>query len=101
MAKIIFTNDARDDLHSIHEYLLHYSAVLAGRTVDRLIARADTLHQFPRAGRRLPEAPGDDCLRELIEGNYRIIYELLPDDRVAVLKVHHAARPLPTDFETR
>lgn len=94
MAKITFTNGARDDLHQLHEYLSQNAPAYANRLLDKIISRVDVLHRFPQSGRKLPEAPGDDSLRELIEGNYRIIYELQSDDRILVLKIHHSARPL-------
>ena len=94
MAKIIFTNGARDDLHQLHEYLSQNSPAYAKRLLDKIISRVDMLHNFPQSGRKLPEAPSDELLRELLEGNYRIIYELLPDERILILKIHHTSRLL-------
>ena len=94
MAKITFTIGARDDLHQLHEYLTQNSPAYANRLLDKIISRVDVLHNFPQSGRKLPEAPGDEYLRELLEGSYRIIYELLPGDRVLVLQIHHTSRPL-------
>lgn len=94
MAKITFTNGARDDLHQLHEYLSQNSPAYANRLLDKIISRVDVLHNLPQSGRKLPEAPNDESLRELLEGNYRIIYELLPDERILILKIHHTSRPL-------
>jgi len=33
-------------------------------------------------------------IRELIEGNYRIIYLIINDERIDILTVHHSARDL-------
>ncbi|MDX2304121.1 MAG: type II toxin-antitoxin system RelE/ParE family toxin [Microscillaceae bacterium] len=33
-------------------------------------------------------------IRELIESNYRIIYEIKDDEVIEILTVHHSARPL-------
>ncbi|OGX90667.1 type II toxin-antitoxin system RelE/ParE family toxin [Hymenobacter coccineus] len=95
MAKITFTLGARDDLHQLHEYLTQTSPAYAERLLDKIISRVDALHQFPQMGWTLPEAPGDQLLRELLEGSYRIIYEVLPNDRILILKIHHTSRPLP------
>lgn len=95
MAKITFTLGARDDLHQLHEYLAQTSPAYAERLLDKIISRVDALHDFPKMGRTLPEAPGDELLRELLESSYRIIYELLPNDRILILKIHHTSRPLP------
>jgi toxin ParE1/3/4 len=94
MAKITFTNGARDDLHQLHEYLSQNSSAYANRLLEKIISRVDVLHNFPQSGRKLPESPNDESLRQLLEGNYRIIYELLSDDRILVLKIHHTAGPL-------
>ncbi|MFZ6013112.1 MAG: type II toxin-antitoxin system RelE/ParE family toxin [Bacteroidota bacterium] len=33
-------------------------------------------------------------MRELIDGNYRIIYEIISTDRINILAVYHSARDL-------
>ncbi len=43
--------------------------------VERLIRRTDILVDQPQAGRTVPEVPGRE-LRELIEGNYRLVYRI-------------------------
>jgi mRNA-degrading endonuclease RelE of RelBE toxin-antitoxin system len=44
-------------------------------------------------GRVVPETK-NRAVRELIEGNYRIIYEILSGDVILVQTVWHSARPL-------
>ena len=52
----------------------------------------DVLSEFPRVGRRVPEA-GRDHIRELIFHAYRIIY-LVEKDWVTILTVVHGSRDL-------
>ncbi|AGC76497.1 hypothetical protein DDD_1370 [Nonlabens dokdonensis DSW-6] len=33
-------------------------------------------------------------LRELVAGNYRIIYEIINEERIDILFIHHGARDL-------
>ena len=33
-------------------------------------------------------------IRELIEGNYRIIYKIVEDNQIDILTIHHSARDL-------
>ena len=33
-------------------------------------------------------------IRELIEGNYRIIYKILEENKIDILTIHHSARDL-------
>ena len=55
--------------------------------------RPDILKTFPQAGRTVPEK-NDENVRELIEGNYRIIYEVVSADQISILTVYHSARDL-------
>jgi toxin ParE1/3/4 len=60
-------------LAAIARYVGAGSPVYAERLIDRLLARAAQLSDFPQSGRRVPEAANDD-IRELVEESYRIIY---------------------------
>jgi toxin ParE1/3/4 len=67
----------------------------AARLVDRLIVRGEALARYPDRGRRLPELP-ESGLRELIVGNYRLVYRRT-SDRVDVLTVIEGHRQPPVD----
>ena len=47
----------------------------AGLVVERILAAAGRLENNPRSGRMVPEV-GDESVREVIQGNYRIVYRL-------------------------
>jgi plasmid stabilization system protein ParE len=59
----------------------------------RLLARVEQLADHPQSGGWLPE---DDTktYRQLLQGNYRIIYRVANDGAVYIVAVHHAARLL-------
>ncbi len=59
---------------------------------DRAFAVTERLTNFPLSGRVVPEV-GKKSIREIILGNYRIIYRVLPDE-VEILTVHHGARQI-------
>ena len=92
MVKINWTNLAIDDPQAAREYAMT-SPVFANRLVERLITRADVLATFPDSGRQVPEF-GNPRIRELIEGNYRIVYRVVGRERVDITRVHHASQPL-------
>ncbi len=92
MVKIIWTDFAIEDLRSIHEFISKDSKRYADRYVEKLISRVDQLENFPKSGRVVPEF-NSPSIRELIEGNYRIVYKV-STSQVAILRVHHAARQL-------
>lgn len=62
----------------------------AGRWVQNLFAKVAGLRQQPRRGRKVPELNRDE-VRELLFGEYRVIYRLDPK-RIVVLTVRHGRR---------
>ena len=54
--------------------------------------RVSTFESFPHAGRTVPELQVEN-IREILHGNYRLIYRET-DDSVQILTVHHGARLL-------
>lgn len=92
MVKVIWTEFAIEDLKSIHDYIAQDSKFYADRFIEKIISRVDQLESQPKSGRIVPEFH-IDTLRELIEGNYRIIYKI-NSDFIAVTRVHHSAQQL-------
>jgi len=92
MVKVIWTEFAIEDLRSIHSYISQDSKVYADRFIDKIVTRVEQLEIHPQSGRVVPEF-NIGTLRELIEGNYRIIYKI-NSDSVGVVRVHHSARQL-------
>lgn len=93
MVKVIWTEQAIDDLTNIAQYSSSYSEKYASTIVSKLFNKTDILKTMPRIGRMVPEK-NSDAIRELIEGNYRIIYQIRSEDRIEILTVHHSAKPL-------
>ena len=92
MVKVIWTEFALEDLKAIHEYISQDSKVYADKFIEKLINRVDQLENFPESGRSVPEF-SSETIRELIEGNYRIVYKISPD-HIGVVRIHHSARQL-------
>ncbi len=87
MATIIWSRSASGDLKKIAVYIANDSAKAAKAQVATLIKRAKILEKFPEIGRPVPELK-DIHFRQILEGRYRIIYQLL-NDEVHILAVHH------------
>lgn len=81
----------------IYEYIAQDSKQYATRTVDRLTKTSENLIDFPEIGRKVPEYDFDD-IREIFEGQYRLVYRL-KKNQVDVLAVIHGARLLPDDIK--
>src|SRR5690606_7711715 len=96
MVEVVWTNYAYLDLKDIHAYIAKESKRYALLQIRKLKSRTDILKSNPKSGRIVPEANQED-LRELIEGNYRIIYRIKKDARIDILTVFHVARILQID----
>ena len=79
----------------IAAYIAEDNPVAAEIWIRDVFARTGQLALFPQSGRHLPETTRRD-LRELIWGNYRIIYRVRPD-QVAILTVRHTKQVLPLE----
>ncbi len=92
MGKIILSDRAKNDLREITRFIAHDKPTIALHFARRIVSTIKQLRQFPQMGRMVPEEQ-DKNLRELIYGNYRIIYRLR-DKGIEVLTIHHASRIL-------
>lgn len=93
MVKLNWTEQATNDLVSIGQYIERDSLKYAKIQIKRIRAKAKLLRKFPLSGRIVPEM-GNDVIRELILGNYRIIYKIISKKRIDILTIHHSARLL-------
>lgn len=93
MVQIKWTFHALEDLKDIFEFISKDSSRYAQVQVVKIKARTRTLKKYPLAGRIVPEY-GNENFRELIEGNYRIIYKTINNNQIDILTIHHAARDL-------
>ncbi|PSB38443.1 type II toxin-antitoxin system RelE/ParE family toxin [filamentous cyanobacterium Phorm 46] len=97
MAQIRWTSQALADLEAIGDFIARDAPNFAEVFVDRIFGAVQRLEAFPRSGRPVPEF-GEENLREIIFGSYRIVY-LLNSDEVSILTVFHSARQLrPSDL---
>ena len=91
--KVEWTDNALEQLWAIHEYIAQSSSEYAQRVIDRLTRRTLQIRRFPLSGRMVPEDNAPQ-IREVIEGSYRIIYYIKPD-QIDVLAVIHGAQQTP------
>ena len=95
--KVMMSDPALGDVEGIETFLSDKSPARAKKLTKEIFARARSLAVFPRRGRMIPEIE-DDCLRELIVGDYRVMYEIDDDNGIVeVLAVLHGRRELPMD----
>ncbi|VAW46007.1 Death on curing protein, Doc toxin [hydrothermal vent metagenome] len=93
--KITWSPLAVDRVAEIAKYIAQDSPNSAQKWVELIFKIVERLEQFPKSGRIVPEIMQDD-FREIIYGNYRIIYRL-KSERVSILTVRHGRQLLPID----
>ena len=93
MVEVRWTEKALNDIDNIAEFIAKDSVKYAKIQVSRFFDATEILKLQPRSGRIVPEI-GDNKIRELIIGNFRIIYRLVTNKQVDGLTVHHSRRLL-------
>ena len=81
---------AKRDLKHIFDYIARDSIYYAKNVTQNIVAKTETLFEFPEIGRVVPEI-GDANIRELFVYSYRLIYEVRPN-RVEILAIVHGRR---------
>lgn len=96
MVKIVWTEQSVSDLKDILDYISKDSRRYAENQIRCIKSKTLILKTQPESGRVVPEL-GIQQIRELIEGNYRIVYRFLNNELVEILTIHHSSR----DFGSR
>jgi plasmid stabilization system protein ParE len=76
-------------------YIVQDNPDAAESWISTVFEKVEHLKKFPESGRVVPETD-NMTIRELIYGNYRIIYRV-EEKRLSVLTVRHGKQVLPLD----
>ena len=93
--RILWSPLALERVEEISDYIAYDSPSAASRWVDAVLQKVELLKSSPEIGRMVPEV-GAPSIREIVFGNYRIIYRL-SDKTVAILTVRSFKQILPLD----
>ena len=93
--KIIWSPLSIDRATEIARYIAQDNPSAAKKWVETLFGKVQQLKSSPQSGRVVPETHSED-IRELLYGNYRIIYRL-EEKRISILTVRHGKQILPTE----
>lgn len=91
MVKVNWTKQSINDIDHIAEFISKDSEKYAAIQTLRFFEAAKILEHQPEIGRIVPEINNQN-IRELIEGNYRIIYRVKNLNVIDILTVHHSKR---------
>ena len=93
--KIIWAPLAIDRASEIAEYISQDNPTAANKWIDNIFNKVEVLQSSPEIGRIVSEIARKE-IRELIFGNYRIIYRL-EKLSISILTVRHSKQILPID----
>ena len=93
MVKIVWTELSTLDLKEIFDYIAENSHRYAIITANKIYEKVQVIAANPFSGRIIDKF-NENSIRELIEGNYRIIYRIKSEMQVDILRVYHSARLL-------
>ena len=93
--KIIWSPLAIDRASEIAEYIARDKQSTAEKWVNTIFPKVEKLRSSPEIGRIVPEIRNGQ-FRELIYGNYRIIYRI-EKKQISILTIGHGKQILPID----
>ena len=91
--KIIWSPLAIDKASEIADYIAQDKPSAAEKWIDTVFSKVEQLKSSPEIGRIVPEI-NDSQFRELIYGNYRIIYRI-ETKQISILTIRHGRQILP------
>jgi toxin ParE1/3/4 len=90
--EVIWTRQSVNQLNKYADYIAQDNVLAAEKWVLSILGKTDQLSELPKSGRVVPEY-SDPSLREIIEGDYRLIYRI-KDEKVYVQSVRHTRQEL-------
>jgi len=93
--KIIWSPLAIDRISEIAEYIFQDNPNASVKWIDNIFTKIEQLNEFPESGRIVPEMSRNN-IRELIYGNYRIVYRI-ESEQISILTVRHFKQILPSE----
>ncbi len=93
MVQVKWTKLSVENLKGIFDYISRDSIKYAKIEIIKLKLRTNILKTHPYAVKGVPEIE-NEVYRELIEGNYRIIYKIVDEKTIHIITIHHTSRDL-------
>ena len=93
--KIIWSPLATDRVTEIADYIARDNIGASVKWIEDIFREVEQLNKFPESGRKVPETERYN-IRELIFGNYRIIYRIGAKE-ISILTVRHFKQILPSE----
>jgi len=93
--KIVWSPLAVERASEIVDYIAQDKPLAAAKWIHTVFSKVEQLGSNPELGRIVPEI-NESQFRELIYGNYRIIYHI-GKKQISILTIRHGKQILPID----
>lgn len=93
MAQIVWSYRSIKDIDEIATFISKDSIQYAEEYVKLFFEKARGLEKYPHSGRPVPEL-GLSSIRQILCDRYRIIYEIMDDNKIGIITIHHQSRLL-------
>jgi addiction module RelE/StbE family toxin len=91
VVEVNWTKQSLEDIENIASFIAYDSPHYSTIQTERFFEKVKVLETHPEFGRIVPEV-GDPLIRQILEGNYRIIYKIKSESQIDVLTVYHQKR---------
>jgi|TARA_Y100000588_G_scaffold339170_1_gene381658 plasmid stabilization system protein ParE len=86
--KLVYTDEAVEDLKRLREFIAVHNPSAAGRIATELVSKIELLPGFPRMGTPVEMAPVPDSIRDMVFGKYVVRYSVHVS-AIIILRVWH------------
>lgn len=85
--KIIWTEEALDNIERIAEFIEQDSQYYSAAFINKIFTKAETLKTLYKRGRIVPEVL-DENMREIFVNEYRLMYRIEKDEIIILTAIH-------------
>jgi len=86
--KLVYTDDAIEDLKRLREFIAVYNPSAAARIAAELVGEIELLPDFPKMGIPVEIAPLPDSIRDMVFGKHVVRYSVHVS-AIIILRVWH------------
>ncbi len=96
MKKVFLSLGAEKDLENIYDYIKLDSKTYADNIINNFLICFENLSLFPEIGSEYKKDENYINVRQIFQGNYRIIYEIFKD-KIEIITIVHNARNIKNE----
>ena len=86
--KLVYTDEAIDDLKRLREFIAMHNPTAAARIATELVGKIELLPDFPKMGAPVEMAPVPDSVRDMVFGKYVVRYSVHAS-AIIILRIWH------------